>query len=225
MRMQNNIQHSIWDDVIPKDELEILNAGGMGMNFSGFGKKCALLVVDMSYGFVDSAYPLGASEVGWPAVQRIQELLGVARKIDVPVFYSTSEWRDNKVERGLWKRTPEVDKRLQHPKTYEIVDELKPLPNEPVLVKFAPSAFHGTNLVNMLVQNQVDTVIVTGMVTSGCVNGTAVDAFSFGFKVIVPHDAVADRSPTCHKVALFNIHMKYGDVMSTKEVKQALLKY
>lgn len=213
---------AIWDDVIPVEEKEKYYSGGMGVSLSGFGKKPALLVVDMSYGFADSKYLLGDSSVGWPAVENISRLLKTARKQKVPVFFSTSEWRDNPVERGLWKRSDEVNRALAHPKAYEIVDQLKPLADEPVLVKFAPSAFHGTNLLNMLVQHNVDTIIVTGMVTSGCVYATVVDGFSYGFKTVVPVEAAADRSQISHKVSLFNIHMKYGDVLGVDEVDKYL---
>lgn len=214
---------AIWDDIIPEQEREKYSSGGMGVSLSGFGKKPALLIVDMSYCFADGdKYLLGDSSVGWPCVQNIGKLLKVARAKKVPVFYSTSEWRDNPVERGLWKRSEAVNKALALPRAYEIVDEIKPLPNEPVVVKFAPSAFHGTNLLNMLIQHNVDTLIVTGMVTSGCVYATVVDGFSYGFKTIVPVECAADRSQISHKVSLFNIHMKYGDVLPSAEVEKYL---
>ena len=208
----------IWDDVITDEEKEILNAGGMGCSLSGYGEKMAILIVDMSYGFTDSRFPLGSTEYGAPCVEKCKRVLDVAREHKVPVYYSNSEWRDNPVERGLWKRTPGVNERLQDPLNYTIVKELEPLSDEPVVIKFAPSAFHGTNLVNMMVQKRIDTVVIMGMVTSGCVYATAVDAFSYGFKTIVPEDCVADRSITSHKISLFNIHMKYGDVVTADDV-------
>ncbi|MGQ0571624.1 MAG: isochorismatase family protein, partial [Armatimonadota bacterium] len=96
--------------------------------------------------------------------------------------------------------------------------ELAPLRTETVVVKTAPSAFHGTNLVSHLVFHNVDTVIVTGTVTSGCVRATVVDAFSYGFRVVVPVEGVYDRGATSHKVALFDIYTRYGDVLSMAEV-------
>lgn len=209
----------IWDDVISEAEREMLQAN---VTLNGYGETCALLIVDMNYSFVDSAFPMGAGEAGRPAVQCVGELLAIAREKGLPVFYTTSQWRENAIERGLWKRTPGVNEGLRHPKTYEIVNELKPLPTEPVVIKYAPSAFHGTNLINMLVRNRVDTVILTGMATSGCIYATAMDAFSYGFKVVVPQEGVADRSPTSHKVTLFNIHMKYGDVVKAEDLKKVL---
>ena len=207
----------IWDDIIPKEEREKFYSGGMGVSITGFGKRPALLIVDMSYAFVDASFPLGDA-TGKPCVENIKALLTLARGKNIPVFYSTSVWKDNQVERGLWKRTETVNKALQHHKAHKIVDELKPKKNEPVVVKMAPSAFFGTNLVNMLIQNNIDTLILTGMVTSGCVYATAVDGFSYGFRVVIPQECVADRSQVGHKVALFNFHMKYGDVLGLVEV-------
>jgi len=209
---------AIWDDVIPQEELKRFAAGGMGTSLVGFGEKAVLLIVDMSYGFVDSSFPLGDSSVGWTTVHHIQKLQAVAREKKVPILYSTSEWKNNSVERGLWKRTPEVTQALKNPKAYRIVTELAPREDEPVVTKMAPSAFHGTDLLRMLIQYNADTLILTGMVTSGCVYATGVDAFSFGFRVIIPAEGVADRSQIGHKVALFNFHMKYGDVLPMAEV-------
>ena len=101
---------------------------------------------------------------------------------------------------------------------YEIVPELRPLEHESVIVKSAPSAFFGTDLVSYLVFHNVDTVIVTGTVTSGCVRDTVLDAFNYNYRVIVPVEGVCDRGMTSHKVALFDIHMKYGDVVPMAEV-------
>jgi nicotinamidase-related amidase len=212
----------IWDDVIPKDELERFAAGGMGVSRVGIGDRPALVIVDMSYGFVDSAFPLGDGEVGWPAVAAIQRLRAAARERGLPVFYSTSIFKESALERGLWKRTPEVDRALADPKAYEIVAELAPRAGEPVVVKTAPSAFFGTDLLRMLVMSNVDTLIVAGMVTSGCVYATAVDGFSNGFRVVIPEECAADRSRIGHKVALFNFHMKYGDVLPLDEVLASL---
>ena len=213
-----------WDSSVTESDVEALKRA-FGGNLIGFGNKVALLIIDMSYGFVDSSFPLGSSETGWPCVANIQSLLDIAREKQIPVIYTTGAWRNNKIERGLWKSSPEVEKRMQEDKAYQIVDEIAPLHTEPVIYKSSPSGFHGTNMVNMLVRNNVDTVIITGMVTSGCVYATVIDAFSYGFRVIIPEEAVADRSSTVHEVSLFSIHMKYGDVIKINEVKKALFAY
>jgi len=213
-----------WDSIISESEREAVKRS-FGSGLIGFGKKTALLVIDMSYGFVDSKYPHGCSETGWPCVANIKSLLDIARKKQMPVIYTTSSWHNNRIERGLWKTTPEIEKRQSEPEYFQIVAELAPLPSEPVIIKPAPSGFFASNMVNLLTQQSVDTVIVTGMVTSGCVYATAVDAFSYGYRVIVPEECVADRSPTGHAAALFGIHMKYGDVMKVDDVKKAMLDF
>ncbi len=209
---------AIWDDVIPANERPVFDTAGMGGARVGFGERSALVIVDMSYAFVDSAFPLGDSRDGWPAVAAIQRLQAAAREAGLPIFYSTAIWKAGVVETGLWKRTPEVHRALRDPKAYRIVDELAPREGEPVVTKNVPSAFFGTDLLRMLVMQRVDTVVVTGMSTSGCVYATAVDAFSHGFRTIIPEECVADRSRVAHKVSLFNFHMKYGDVVLLDEV-------
>lgn len=217
-------QMAIWDDVIPAEERRKMEEGGMGVSLNGFGNKPALVIVDMVNAFVDDSFPLADSSVGKPAVKSIQRLLKIAREKKTPIFHVTAQWKDNQVERGLWKRTTKVNEALQHPQAYDFVDELKPLPDEPVVVRNVPSSFHSSNLLSMLIQENVDTLIVMGMVTSGCVYATALDGFQYGFKVVIPEEGVADRSETAHKVSLFSFHMKYGDVLGSAEVEKYLEK-
>jgi nicotinamidase-related amidase len=134
------------------------------------------------------------------------------------VIFSKATRARNPAERGRWKVTARELPIMARREAYEIVPELQPLPSETVLVKAAPSAFFGTDLVNLLVFHSIDTVILAGTVTSGCVRATAVDAFSYNFRVVIPEECVCDRGPTSHKVALFDIHMKYGDVRSLADV-------
>lgn len=209
---------AIWDDAIPAAELQAYATGGMGETLVGFGKNPALLVVDMANAFANSKYLLGKSEAGGPCIKAIKRVLEACRAKGLPVIYTTARWSDNKVERGLWKRTPAVEQALALPEAYDIVDELQPLPSEPVIVKAYPSGFCGTSLAAMLTQLGADTTIVTGMVTSGCVYATALDSFSNGYRTIIPEECAADRSEIAHKVHLFNFHMKYGDVVTTDQV-------
>ena len=95
----------------------------------------------------------------------------------------------------------------------EVVEPIAPRDGEPVIPKTFPSAFFGTDLLSYLVYANADTIILTGMVTSGCVRSTAIDAFSYNYRVIIPEECVADRGQTSHKVALFDLHMKYADVV------------
>ncbi len=210
---------AIWDDVIPEHERRLYAKGGMGQGTIGFGERAGILVVDMTYGFVDSAFPMGHGETGWPAVAAIRRLLDRARPLGVPVFYTLARPGESACERGLWKGGGAVaNPGMRDPKANQIVQEIAPMPGEPVVAKTWPSAFFGTGLPSYLIYHRIDTLIVTGMVTSGCVRGTALDAFSYNYRVIVPQECVADRGQTSHKVALFEIHMKYGDVMPLDEV-------
>jgi len=210
---------AIWDDVIPEAERRIYARGGMGEGRVGMGEKPAVVVVDMTYGFVDSAFPLGHGETGWPAVAAIRRLLDTARPLGVPVFYSHARAGTTPCERGRWKGGGAVaNPGMQDPKANTIVQEIAPRPGDVVIAKTWPSVFFGTDLPSYLMYHRVDTLIVTGMVTSGCVRGTAIDAFSYNLRVVVPQECVADRGQTSHKVALFEIQMKYGDVLPLEDV-------
>ena len=210
---------AIWDDVIPEQERQLYAKGGMGQGRIGMGEKPGILVVDMTYGFVDSAFPLGYGETGWPAVAAIRRLLERARPLRVPVFYTLARPGEAACERGRWKGGGAVgNPGMRDPKANQIVQEIAPLPGEPAIAKTWPSAFAGTSLASYLIYHRIDTLIIAGMVTSGCVRGSAIDAFSYNYRVIVPQECVADRGQTSHKVALFEIHMKYGDVLPLEEV-------
>lgn len=206
---------AIWDDVIPPEERALYDRGGWG-GVSGFGVRPALLVVDMYTAFVDPAYPYSSPDAP-AAVDAIGRLLRQGRASGVPVFYSRADRARNAAERGRWKGTGREQPVMTRPEAFQIIPELAPLPTESVVVKTAPSAFHGTYLLGLLVHQNVDTVIVTGAVTSGCVRATAVDAFSFGFRVAVPVECVYDRGRTSHKVALWDIYTRYGDVISVED--------
>ena len=207
---------AIWDDVIPRAEQQIHEDGGWGGRV-GFGQRPALLVVDMYTAFVDPAYPF-ASPGARDSARVIAALLDAARAGGAPVFYTRGERATWPIERGRWKSRAVYRPIMERPEAYQIVPELAPRPDEPVIVKAFPSGFVGTNLLAYLVYHGVDTLIVTGAVTSGCVRDTVLDAFNHNYRVIVPVEAVCDRGITSHKVTLFDIHMKYGDVVPQAEV-------
>jgi maleamate amidohydrolase len=180
------------------------------------GTRPALLVVDMTRAFADRRYPLSCPDPG-PCIDAVRRLLGAARRLGLPVVYSAGLPARNPAERGLWKssgRPPAPGL----PDPNQIVPELEPLAGESVVRKRRPSAFFGTELASLLVHHGVDTVIVTGMVTSGCVRATVVDAFSHNLKVVVPEEAVADRIAASHAIALLDIQLKYGEVWPLAEV-------
>ncbi|MCU1578694.1 MAG: hydrolase [Rhodoglobus sp.] len=213
-----------WDGLIPDQDLAAF-AGGFDSDESrpmAVGSKPALVIVDMTRAFVDSAYPKGWGETGWPAVAANERLLAAARDAGAPVFFTQAyPWpghNPRSAERGNWRFPPGPTPTPDLPPGDVIVDQLTPRPEEIVLFKGSKSsAFFGTPLIAHLIHAGVDTVIVTGMTTSGCVRATVIDAFSYNLRVIVPVEAVADRSQLSHRVNLFDIHMKYGDVVSLQE--------
>ena len=202
---------AIWDDLIPDSDKRMFAKAGMGGTL-GFGQRPAVVVVDMTYGFTDSRYPLGASEMGEPTTQAIQRLLEASRARRLPIFFTRGLERTSPAQKGYWKMVPNIPSETGLPDHNQIVEELGPLEDEVVIGKLRPSAFHGTSLVDLLVFHQVDTLIVTGMTTSGCVRATVVDAFSYNFIVVVPEECSGDRAVVSHKVSLFDMHMKYADV-------------
>lgn len=207
----------IWDDVIGAAERAEYERAGWGGRV-GFGECPALIVVDMYRAFVDPRYPFAASTALETAAE-IERLLEVFREAGRPVFHSTGCVQPIDAARGRWKVQATTDSPLmQSSEAYEFWPTLAPRDGEAILVKTYPSAFFGTTLASQLIYHGVDTLVVAGTVTSGCVRGTCVDAFNFNYRVIVPEECVCDRGSVSHKVALFEIDMKYGDVVPLNEV-------
>jgi nicotinamidase-related amidase len=207
---------AIWDDVIPAEEQAAYEKGGWGGRV-GFGERPAVIVVDMNNAFVDPRYPY-SSPPAQAAVPHIRRLLEVARSRSAPVLFTTGARPRTPAERGRWKSAGISSPLMESPQALEIYSELAPQPGEIVISKNRPSAFFGTDLASLLIYSSVDTLIVAGTVTSGCVRATCLDAFNYNFRVIVPQECVCDRGQVSHKVALFEIHTKYGDVIPVEEV-------
>lgn len=209
----------IWDDVLGEADRASFAKGFTADDRVGFGERPALLVVDMCRAFVEDEYPTGDSVRGRPAVAAIGRLLGAARAVrGLPVFFTTYSAQEFAQGWSRWKGAAVHHPAMRRNEAFEIVPELAPRPGERLIVKTMPSAFFGTPLTSLLAYHGVDTVLVTGMVTSGCVRATAVDAFSNNYRVVVPQECVADRGELSHKVNLFDIHMKYGDVLPLDDV-------
>jgi maleamate amidohydrolase len=194
---------------------EAMRAGGFAKR-TGIGRAPAIVVVDLIRGFTEPAAPQG-TDLFDPAVLGSRALLDVARPAGVPVVLVTSGYDDRCLEGGAWERKVSHHG-LQHGTEWVEVDpRLGQVATDQVVSKRYPSAFFGTDLASRLVAQGVDTVLITGASTSGCVRATAVDACCHGFRTIVVADAVADRSPLPHVANLFDIDMKYGDVVSLEE--------
>ena len=184
-----------------------------------YGSRPAVLVVDMTNAFVTDDYPnTGWAATGKPATRAIGELLTAARAQRTPVIYTRGGKATTPAERGYWKDGGSGLQGESDQYRHQIYSELQPQPGEPVLQKCKPSAFFGTDLAAILVYHRIDTLIVTGMVTSGCVRATVVDAFNLNYVIMIPEECVADRGQVSHKVSLFDMHMKYADVLGLAEV-------
>lgn len=206
--------------IISEADLKMFEKGSMGVRV-GFGERLAVVVVDMTRAFVEDRFPLGCSRTGEPCAAAIRRLLDTARPLNVPIFYTRAEPWVLPTLAGRWldKGTnTEPDAAMSKPEAHEIVEVLKPRKAEIVIIKQKPSAFFGTPFAAMLTYHSIDTLIVTGMVTSGCVRATVIDAFSHNFRVIVPIECVADRGDISHQVNLFDMDMKYADVTPLPEV-------
>lgn len=205
----------IWEDIISAEDLDAYSKSGWGLS-GEWGEKPALLIVDMTKGFVEDRFPLGYSKTGFPAVAETKRLLARCRSLKVPVFFTKGKPYNTAAEKGRWKTPDQPIKDVDE--MHEIVPELKPSAGESIIEKRRPSAFFGTELITLLNYIGVNTLIVTGMVTSGCIRATVIDAFSYNYMVIIPEECVADRGQLSHKVNLFDMHMKYADVVSLEKV-------
>lgn len=196
----------------------------------GLGSRPGLLIIDVQYRTVgtrpapfDEAikeFTTSCGEVGWAAVEKIARLLALFREKNWPVLYPYVAPKQSYDRGTLGAKVPSI---LEIPdKGYEFVAEVAPRPGDVLLPKRHPSAFFGTPLASYLVDAGVDTLVVTGCTTSGCVRSSVVDAFSYNYRVAVPSDAVYDRSPLIHEVNLFDIDQKYADVTTTEELIERL---
>jgi nicotinamidase-related amidase len=219
-----------WRKSIPADEWEVYERAGFGRSV-GLGEKPALLIIDVQYRTVgDEPLPLlesierfsrtSCGEAGWAAVTHIEELVEAARGAGRPVVYP---YVAPKAEIDAGRTGQKVPSLMEvADEAYRFVDRVAPAAGDLLIPKRHPSAFFGTPLVSYLIDLDVDTLLLTGCTTSGCVRATAVDAFAYNFKCAVVEEAVYDRSRLSHDVNLFDIQAKYADVITTAEAKQYL---
>jgi maleamate amidohydrolase len=182
----------------------------------GFGERPALLAVDFITGFTDLRSPL-AGDLD-TQLAATNALLEPARAAGIPVIFSTVAYDAELQEAGIWiRKIPANGTLVEGSEWVEVDKRLNQRPNETTLVKKYASCFFGTDLAARLISRRVDTLIITGCTTSGCVRATAVDACSYGFRTIVVEEAVGDRAALPHAASLFDIDAKYGDVVSLQE--------
>ena len=188
----------------------------------GFGRRPALIIIDMTLGFTDPESPLACDLEG--PIANIQKLLGAARRAEIPVIFTTVAYResDKLTAAAFIDKVPALLTLEAGTRWAEIEPRIAPHKTEPVLNKLFASGFHGTGLISALSAAGVDTLIVTGASTSGCVRATAVDALQYGFRPVVPREAVGDRNPAAHEANLYDIDAKYGDVVPVEEALKYL---
>ncbi|MCW3768522.1 N-carbamoylsarcosine amidohydrolase [Paenarthrobacter sp. PAE-2] len=187
----------------------------------GFGSRPALLVIDMIRGFTDARSPL-AGDLDEQLIAT-QDLLARARAAAVPVIFSTVEYDTDLQEAGKWiQKIPSNSWLVEGSEWVELDERLERQSNEMLLVKKYASCFFGTDLAARLVSRGIDTLIIVGCTTSGCVRATAVDSCSYGFHTIVVEEGVGDRAELPHLGSLFDIDNKYGDVVGLKEANSYL---
>lgn len=220
----------IWDKYLsPQDRKLLLHS--VDDRTVDVGTKAAILSVDNYRGGVgDAPEPLLASVqrwpgstglAGWTALGHVEGLLRTARSFKIPVIHVTGlpeeasgmpGWNRRSLHQVSPQQDSDGDER--HRRRFDIVEQAAPLPGEVVLRKNSPSAFFGTPLASHLFANSIDTLFVCGQSTSGCVRATVVDGRSFRLRMIVVEDCVYDRYEASAAISLFDMHLKYADVVS-----------
>jgi nicotinamidase-related amidase len=220
----------VWEKYLSPQDLEHERSTADKGSF-GFGERPALLLIDVyRWVFGDKPEPLleaiktwpgSCGLAGWEALPHLQRLLAEARATGIPVIYSTGLEREGivgwaKSERGTPRRTYVNDPAMaeRRRRMNEIVDEVAPQPGEFVVKKSSPSPFWGTPLMGHLTAHSVDTLLVTGESTSGCVRAAVIDACSNRLRVNVVEECVFDRTEASHAINLYDMEQKYADVIS-----------
>ncbi|WP_299454553.1 isochorismatase family protein [uncultured Pigmentiphaga sp.] len=193
-------------------DVEVYQRQGLGQP-SGIGKRCGLVLVDFVNGFVDPAL-LGGQHVA-EAAGRTLALLQAFRARNLPVAHSRVVFAEDGSDHNVFcRKAPALTRFTESAECSQILPLLAPEPGERVIRKQGASAFFATSLADWLRARGVDTVVVVGCTTSGCVRATAIDAMQHDFMTVVVEDCVGDRAPGPHQASLFDLQQKYADVMS-----------
>jgi maleamate amidohydrolase len=222
----------IWDKFLTKRDRQVFAASGYGA-LADWGKRPALLVIDVNYGFTgEAALPIlegikkwrnSCGEEGWRAIPFIAKLIDMARAKGMPGIYTTGDVRADNWDRGSWqwKNTRNAERPRTDEAQFdsnEIVEEIAPGPRDIVIRKQKPSAFFATSLQSYLTLLECDSLIITGTTTSGCVRATVLDAFSNNYRVTVAEEACFDRAEVSHAINLCDMNAKYANVLPSSEV-------
>ncbi|MGP2836594.1 N-carbamoylsarcosine amidohydrolase [Serratia nevei] len=184
----------------------------------GFGRRPALLAIDFMQAYTTEGAPLFAPGVV-SAVEESRELLACARRTGIPVIHTHIRYHAGHfADGGLWvKKAPVMKDMVAGNPLAAFCPPVAPVADEVVLSKQYASAFFGTALAPLLVAQGIDTLLMIGCSTSGCIRASAVDAVQHGFRAMVVRECVGDRHPGPHEANLFDIDSKYGDVVHKRE--------
>ena len=221
----------IWDPFLTERDRQVFEASGYGA-LQGFGKRPAILVIDVNYNFCgDRPEPIlesikrwrnSCGTEAWEGVAAIKTLIAAGRGKGLPILYTTGVRREDDWDAGSWAWKNSRSAERVRPAVVQadgntIVPEIAPGPDDLVVYKQKPSAFHGTNLLSWLMLLGADSLIVTGTTTSGCVRATVLDAFSNNFRVSIVEEGCFDRAQASHAINLCDMHAKYADVIRLDE--------
>ncbi|MDA8081021.1 MAG: isochorismatase family protein [Actinomycetota bacterium] len=223
---------SKWEEVVPKSEREIYDLAGFGQSARWDGKP-ALVVVDALWSFIGhqpvdvleaiKEYPTACGKPGWDGMEKIAIALDYFRVASLPVVYVCADGSFQDAY-GPTTRTRKPVSR-QDKAAFEIPEIIAPLAGEPIVKKTKASGFFRTSLDVLLHRIGVDTVLLSGCTTSGCIRATAVDSHSLGFETVLLEDAIWDRSWFSHAVSLYELSMKYASVVTVDDAMSQIEKF
>jgi nicotinamidase-related amidase len=223
----------IWDDILTERDQAVIKKGGWGKS-RGLGNRPCLMIIDPQYNYIgedkplleqQDQWPTGCGAEAWAGIRKIKKLIAAARSKKVPIIYTRQIQKKTLVFDGFAKKADRKgDSFLEGHKGTQIVDEIAPLEGDLVVEKSYASAFYGTPMVSYLNGLRVDIILMTGGTTGGCVRATVVDAISRNYNVAVIENCVFDRIEISHKVSLFDMWMKYCDLISLEEALEYLAK-
>ena len=193
---------------------EIYERARLGQSVT-LGTRPAVLVVDFSRGFTDPECTLGSDLTR--EVEATNRVLAIAREREIPVIFTTIGFEPNLKDASLWlEKLPALEELVVGSKWVEIDPRLERREDETVVLKKGPSAFFGTNLPSILISHGVDTIVLCGATTSGCIRASAIDLLQYGYPTLVPRECVGDRAQGPHEANLVDIQAKYADVVSVE---------
>jgi nicotinamidase-related amidase len=183
----------------------------------GLGERPALVVIDLINAFTDPESDLGADVRD--VLGHTERLLDAFRTHDLPRYFTTVAFEESYGDAGRFiEKVPALAELRLGSDRVAVDDRIAPVGDERVILKKYASAFFGTDFATELTTNRVDTLVIAGVTTSGCVRATAVDSLQHGYRTVVPADAVGDRAEAPHRANLVDIDAKYGDVVRTDDV-------